>query len=285
MGNGTDPQNIVISWTVMPQIEHNAPGFKYRVSYRRDIPGEKWVNRDINNWKTNRLQVDNLPTYERYGIKVISMNDKGVSTEDPRIVFGYSGEDQPTQAPENLTVNKVISSTSAELFWNPVPEKSVRGELRGYRIQTWTKRDGEEGMREINVGNRTRVVIDKFVPYITNYVKVLAFNGRYNGPPSEIVNFNTPEGTPGTILSLDAYPIGSSALWLKWTRPAETNGNLTGYRIYYQIVDGTSVGPLLERQPHVFNPNAVDAKLARLAPNTMYRVHVRATTGVGEGEE
>ncbi|XP_043273621.1 neuroglian isoform X2 [Venturia canescens] len=285
MGNGTDPQNIVISWTVMPQIEHNAPKFLYRVTYRRDIPGEPWVQEEIHDWKVHRLQIDNQPTYQRYQIKVVAINEKGESSAVPQVVIGYSGEDQPTQAPNNFTLIKVVSSTSAELSWNPVPESSVRGELRGYRIQTWIERDGEEGMREVTVGNRTRAVIDKFVPYSKNYVRVLAFNGRYNGPPSEVLSFNTPEGKPGTILSLDAFPIGSSALWLKWTRPAETNGILTGYRVYYQIVNGTALGPLLERQPHVLNPEATSAKLASLAPNTNYRIHVKATTRIDEGDD
>lgn len=95
----------------------------------------------------------------------------------------------------------------------------------------------------------------------------------------------TPEGVPGTLLSLEAYPMGSSALFLVWSPPTEPNGILTGYRIYYQVVNGTKVGPLLERKPHVMEPQATSAKLAALAPETIYRVHIRATTKIGEGNE
>lgn len=108
---------------------------------------------------------------------------------------------------------------------------------------------------------------------------------RYSGPPSETLTFDTPEGVPGSVLSLEAFPMGSSALFLVWTRPAEPNGILTGYRIYYQVVNGTKLGTLLERKPHVINPDATTAKLAGLAPDTIYRVHIRATTRIGEGNE
>lgn len=64
--------------------------------------------------------------------------------------------------------------------WSPVPEDSVRGELVGYKIQTWTERDGEKGMREIDIrgGNKTEALVEKFVPYSKNYVRMLVYNGR-----------------------------------------------------------------------------------------------------------
>ncbi|XP_033310164.1 neuroglian isoform X1 [Bombus bifarius] len=287
MGKGTTPQNLVISWTVMPQIEHNAPKFMYRVYYRRDIPGEKWTIEDIHDWKKNSLVVDNQPTYQRYKIKVVAINERGECRVAPEEVTGYSGEDVPLQAPSNFTLNQVKSSTSAQFSWNPVPEESVRGELQGYKIQTWTEKDGEKGMREIDIrgGNRTHALVTKFVPFNKNYVRILAYNGRYAGPPSETLSFDTPEGVPGTVLNLEAFPMGSSALFLAWTKPAEPNGILTGYRIYYESVNGTRLGPLLERKPHIIDPEATSAKLAALAPDMKYRVHVRATTKVGEGND
>lgn len=98
-------------------------------------------------------------------------------------------------APLNFTVEDVISATSAMLSWNSVPPESVRGHFRGYKIQTWTDKDGPEGMREINVkGDIHRAMVTKFVPHSKNFARVLVFNGRYNGPPSDILSFDTPEG-------------------------------------------------------------------------------------------
>ena len=72
--------------------------------------------------------------------------------------------------------------------------------------------------------------------------------------------------------SLECFPMGSSALLLAWKSPQEVNGKLTGFRIYYQEVDGTQLGPVLERQPRIINPQSDKAKLAGLRPHSKYRV-------------
>ncbi len=58
---------------------------------------------------------------------------------------------------------------------------------------------------------------------------------------------------------------------------------MTGYRIYYQEVDGTRLGPLLEREPRIPTNRTSKAKLAGLKPHSKYRVTIKATTIAGEG--
>lgn len=133
-------------------------------------------------------------------------------------------------------------------------------------------------------GDATKALVTKFIPHSKNYAKVFVFNGQYNGPPSEILSFDTPEGIPGPVRNLEAYPMGSSAFYLVWKKPAQPNGILTGYNIYYQIVNGMQVEALLARVPHITDPNRLSAKLSGLKSDTKYRIHVRATTKAGEGE-
>lgn len=285
-GKGTDPTNMVISWTPMPEIEHNAPKFQYRVSWKRDIRGEAWSSHTIIDWKQAQHIVNNLQTFEKFIIKVVALNEKGESNVAPMEVVGYSGEDVPVEAPTNFTKVRILSSTGVSLRWDPVSPSSVKGHFEGYKIQTWTDKETEGKMREIIVtGHSTSVnAEDKFIPNSKNFARVLVFNSRYNGPPSETISFDTPEGVPGTVMSLDAVPLGSSALLLIWKPPEQTNGILTGYKIYYQTVKGTKVGPLLERQPSITDPKTLRVKLAGLEPATKYRIHIKATTAAGEGE-
>ena len=77
--------------------------------------------------------------------------------------------------------------------------------------------------------------------------------------------------------------MGSSALLLAWKKPEEVNGKLKGYRIYYQEVVGTKLGPLLERKPRINDPKTDKAKIAGLKPHSKYRITVKATTTPGEG--
>jgi hypothetical protein len=61
----------------MPQIEHNAPKFKYRIYWKLDKPGERWKIEDIADWRLKELVIPNQPTYQRYKIKVVAHNEKG----------------------------------------------------------------------------------------------------------------------------------------------------------------------------------------------------------------
>lgn len=77
----------------MPEIEHNAPRFHYRVYWKRDIDGEQWNSDIIADWQQNKLVVHGQPTYQRYRIKVIAINDRGEANVAPQEKFGFSGED------------------------------------------------------------------------------------------------------------------------------------------------------------------------------------------------
>lgn len=102
----------------------------------------------------------------------------------------------PLAAPTNFTLLKIHAATKALLSWNPVPPETVRGVFKGYKIEVWTDNDNEKSRREIHVkGDATKALVTKFVPNCKNYARVFVFNGQYNGPPSEILSFDTPEGS------------------------------------------------------------------------------------------
>ncbi|KAF9816679.1 hypothetical protein SFRURICE_018559 [Spodoptera frugiperda] len=284
VGEGSDPTNMVISWSKMPQIEHNGPGFYYLVTWRRNITGQPWVEEQVRDWQQTQYTVLNTPTFVPYKVKVTAVNYKGTSNVTPVEVIGWSGEDIPMQAPQNFTLVQVTTGTTALLNWNPVPPESVRGHFKGYKIQTWV--DGEEEkLKEILVkADASSALVSKFKPYKKNNARILVYNGRFNGPPSDTLSFHTPEGKPGTVKSFEVYPIGSSAMLLKWDKPVDENGVLTGYKIYYQKVTGTSLGPIQERKKEI-DPKFDRAKLAGLEPNTKYRIEIRAKTKAGEGDK
>lgn len=269
----------------MPEIEHNAPRFQYRVYWKRDIPGDDWTSEDVFDWKQTELLIRDQPTFQPYKIKVVAINEMGEANVTPVEVVGYSGEDSPLEAPGNFTLVQLHSSTSALLSWNEVSPQSLRGHFKGYKIQTWTDKGGESTMKEVFIkSDAHRALVKVFLPYSKNYATIMVYNGRFNGPKSNTLSFETPEGTPGTVQSFQAYQMGTSAFYLVWKKPEEANGILTGYRIFYQNVTGTAVGPLIERKPIITDPRQNRAKLANLQPNTKYRLTIKATTSQGAGE-
>ena len=49
----------------MRQIEHNAPGFNYKIYWKMDGPGEKWNIKEVFDWQTGNLEIFDQPTYQR----------------------------------------------------------------------------------------------------------------------------------------------------------------------------------------------------------------------------
>ncbi|VVC24599.1 Hypothetical protein CINCED_3A009632 [Cinara cedri] len=281
---GTEPSNLVIRWTPMPKIEHNAPGLRYRVYWKQAIPGQVWNSDEITDYTVKEFVINNQPTYQRYKVKVVASNEKGESNVAQREVIGYSGEDVPVEVPQNLTVLNVTGSRSAELSWEPVTPESVKGNFKGYKIQFWTEKDGENNMIEEQVSSDiTRTEITKFVPNSKHFVRILAHNNRFNGPASEPITLVTPEGVPGPVHGVDAQLWGSSAILLSWQPPEQTNGVLTGYEISYQSMTQEGVGEMTQR-PSIKDPKQTNAKLAALKPGTNYRINIKATTRAGTGE-
>ena len=196
-GEGTEPDNLVIRWTPMPEIEHNAPNFLYRVHYKLDVPGAEWITEVISDWQQSDLVIPNQPSFRQYRIKVEAMNQLGVANVSPKEIIGYSGENVPTMAPPGFTLINVQTPTTALLSWSPVPLESIRGHFKGYKIKTWT--DHKTGHREIQVqGEATKALVTNFEPYSKNHAQVYVYNGKYDGPPSETIVIETPEG--GTFI-------------------------------------------------------------------------------------
>lgn len=207
VGKGSEPNNMVISWNVMPEIEHNAPHFQYRVFWKRAISEDQWTIKDISDWKQSSIIINDLPTFQKYRIKVAAINELGESRLAAKEVIGYSCEGQPTMAPTNFTVLRVESDTSATLSWSRVPAASVNGHFKGYKIVTWT--DQDDLQREIIVTDNTyqvqstkfipnaeeivyEVQFNKFIPASKNFARILVFNGRYDGPASDVIDFLMP---------------------------------------------------------------------------------------------
>ena len=122
---------IIFFFQPMRQIEHNAPGFHYKIYWKMDAPGENWNIEEIFDWKSSRLQIPDQPTYQRYTIKIVAHNDLGEANVAAKEVIGYSGEDVPTDPPEKLVVNEIIGPRSALLSWEKVRPESVKGDFKG----------------------------------------------------------------------------------------------------------------------------------------------------------
>lgn len=269
----------------MPPLEHNAPDFRYRVSWRQDSVGEPWQTVEISDWRQQRHLVSEQPIYSSYLVRVEALNELGESVIAAEDVRGWSGEDVPTDAPSKFNVTEILDGHRAIFSWSPVDTRTIRGQFKGYKIETWSAEEGEQTSSDtVFPPGVTSGQVTNLRPYAMNRAQIRVFNGAYSGPASTVLAFRMPEGVPSAVASLDAVPLGSDSLYVTWSQPLEVNGQLTGYRLRHQRMSGIELGPEMESRTASAGPRtATRTILSGLDTNTKYRLTVLATTNAGPG--
>ncbi|XP_067346733.1 neuronal cell adhesion molecule a isoform X2 [Channa argus] len=283
-GVGTEPGNLVITWTPLTGFQSNGPGLEYKVQWRQMDVDEEWSSELVN---VSHFVVTGTPTFVPYEIKVQALNDYG-SGPEPEAVIGYSGEDLPLSAPDSVRV-MIHNSTLAEVHWEPVPLPSVRGKLHGYKVyyrQERSLQDTEEEMDQQQYvltfsGNRSEGRLPGLQPYSVYSVFIRVLNNKGEGPPSASKTFETPEGVPGPPLFLKVINPSLDSLTLTWGPPVINNGRLTGYTLKYQPVNNTNeLGPV---KVMTFQANETTWTLDNLNSSMLYKFYLSANTIKGSG--
>lgn len=83
--------NLIIHWTPMPQVEHNAPQFHYRVYWKIDEDRADWNVQEIYDWEKYELTIHDQPPNKPFLFKVQAANIRGWSNVLARTFKGFSG--------------------------------------------------------------------------------------------------------------------------------------------------------------------------------------------------
>uniref|UniRef100_H3CPH1 Neural cell adhesion molecule L1-like protein n=1 Tax=Tetraodon nigroviridis TaxID=99883 RepID=H3CPH1_TETNG len=276
------PHEMDINWEPLLPIEQNGPGLEYKVSYRRQDVEEDWQEHIV---KRHSFVVKNTPTFVPYEIKIQARNHQGWGPE-PRIATGYSGEDFPSAAPDDVAV-EVINSSVVKVSWMRVHKDKLHGHLGGYRISWWRLRSlvdskKNHGKKETLTfpGDRNHALVPGLTPFSEYSLIVMTFNGRGNGPGSHPVSFKTPEGVPEKNPVFRVTDVQRHTVSVAWAPPLEPNGVLTGYLLEYQPVQECSE---LAANCPTFDPEIRKHSLFDLEPVSKYLFYLRSCTTVGCG--
>ncbi|XP_056137618.1 neuronal cell adhesion molecule-like [Lampris incognitus] len=283
-GFGTEHNNLVISWKPLTSVQANGPGLQYKVMWRQKEVDKEWMSMIVAN--VSKFVVSGTPTFVLYELKVQALNAYGPGPE-PAIAHGHSGEDLPLAAPENIQV-VVLNSTLAEVYWEPVPPKSVRGHLKGYKVYYWRehslhKHNPHHVEKQILTfsGNHSHGMLPGLHPYSLYTLNIRVYNGKGEGPPSPSQMFETPEGVPGIPSFMRVTNPKLDSLTVEWGPPHEHNGRLTGYTLRYQSVNSSNeLGPV---EVMALPANETSVTLFNLKYSTRYKFYLSAKTGKGAG--
>ncbi|XP_055047395.2 neuronal cell adhesion molecule a isoform X14 [Misgurnus anguillicaudatus] len=281
---GTSKDSMTVTWKELTGLESNGPGLQYKVSWRKKDVEQRWTSLTLAN--VSQYVVTGTPTFEPYEVTVQAINDYGPGPR-PEVVLGYSGEDSPTVAPENVRVS-VHNGTLAEVRWDAVPLSTVRGRLKGYKVsysklRSLHRQDKEPEKPQVIIfsGNETVGRLSDLHPYSEYTLNIKVFNGYGDGPTSSDQQFETPEGVPGPPTELKIRNVDLDSLIVEWAPPLKDNGHLTGYLLRYQPINATDeLGPLKELP---LPANETSATLDNLKYSTRYKIYLNAMTVKGSG--
>ncbi|XP_013764693.1 neural cell adhesion molecule L1-like protein isoform X3 [Pundamilia nyererei] len=280
------PHEMDIKWEPLLPIEHNGPGLEYKVSYRRQDVEEDWKENTV---KRHSFVVKNTPTFVPYEIKIQAKNRQGFGPE-PKLVTGYSGEDFPSAAPDDVAV-EVMNSSVVKVSWTRVHKDKLHGHLGGYRISWWRLRslvDSKKSPGDKHTlavpGDKNHATVPILTPFSEYSLIVMTFNGRGNGPGSHPVNFKTPEGVPEKNHDFRVTDVQRHTVSLAWEPPLEPNGILIGYLLKYHLINDTEeVGPL--QTVDISKPETTTWILRDLEPLSKYKFYLCSCTTVGCGPD
>ncbi|XP_053339344.1 cell adhesion molecule L1-like a [Clarias gariepinus] len=281
---GHSPHQMDITWEPLMPIEHNGPGLEYKLSYRQMGVEKSWTETMVTR---HSFVVKGTPTFVPYEVKVQAHNNHGWAVE-PKIEIGYSGEDLPTAAPEDVYV-EVLNSTLVQVTWSPVQQSQLRGHLQGYNVHWWRTQSlltsievpAEKQFLTLT-GNQSHTIVSGLKPFSQYRLNVHVFNRKGSGPSSSPITFTTPQGVPESPPVLRATNPQDNSITLVWAPPLEANGVLTGYKLQYHITNDTLDAGELYRV-NISGPDNTQLVLNDLETDGYYKFYLSACTLVGCG--
>uniref|UniRef100_A0AAX7VIU4 Neural cell adhesion molecule L1 n=1 Tax=Astatotilapia calliptera TaxID=8154 RepID=A0AAX7VIU4_ASTCA len=285
------PHEMDIKWEPLLPIEHNGPGLEYKVSYRRQDVEEDWKENTV---KRHSFVVKNTPTFVPYEIKIQAKNRQGFGPE-PKLVTGYSGEDFPSAAPDDVAV-EVMNSSVVKVSWTRVHKDKLHGHLGGYRISWWRLRslvDSKKSPGDKHTlavpGDKNHATVPILTPFSEYSLIVMTFNGRGNGPGSHpCIDSQLLKGKSNNIPEKNhdfrVTDVQRHTVSLAWEPPLEPNGILIGYLLKYHLINDTEeVGPL--QTVDISRPETTTWILRDLEPLSKYKFYLCSCTTVGCGPD
>ena len=241
----------------------NSPITSYTIQYWRknsNEAGQSGQNHrrqefTVSGTQTSAL-ITNLSPSLTYEASVIAENQVGKSEPSENVAIN-TGEDEPTAAPSDVTVEARGPST-IRVTWKVPPSETWNGKLLGFyigfrprgpvnTIEVGQINGGNAGSTSGAFSYRTIDYIKSqqvFETFLTNLMRgheyevvVKAFNTVGSGPESHLMAVRTFDGDLPASPSLFAHQTTHSSISLRWTYPskAQSSSNpVKRYVLYYQ---------------------------------------------------
>ncbi|CRK99959.1 CLUMA_CG013255, isoform B [Clunio marinus] len=187
--------------------------------------------------------------------------------------------------PTNVRVS-AVNSTTIYVSWKPPAEKDRNGIIRGYHIHIHEVKD--EGKSFLNEPMKYEILdgvmdynISGLQPDTRYSVQVAALTRKGDGDRSNALTVKTPGGVPirpvVNLKILERDPLVS--IELEWERPAQTYGELRGYRVRWGVKDHHKL------HEEILGSHINVKRIKDLERGIEYEFRIAGTNHIGIGQE
>ncbi|XP_044056647.1 protein tyrosine phosphatase receptor type Fa isoform X5 [Siniperca chuatsi] len=229
--------------------------------------------------------VDSLKPDTLYMFSLAARSDMGLGVFTQPIET-RTAQSTPSAPPQEVHLLS-LSSTSIKVSWVAPPTDSHHGEIVGYSLayQALTGDDVERHQVSGIGADVTSYVLEDLEKWTEYLAWVRAHTDVGPGPESPTARIRTKEDVPGAPpRKVEADALNSTALRVTWKSPlsVKQHGQIRGYQLVYsRLENGEPHG-----QPVIMDvslPEAQEAIITGLLPETTYSVTVAAYTTKGDG--
>ncbi|XP_070817131.1 protein tyrosine phosphatase receptor type Fa isoform X4 [Chaetodon trifascialis] len=229
--------------------------------------------------------VDGLKPDTIYMFCLAARSDMGLGVFTQPIK-ARTAQSTPSAPPQEVRLLS-LSSTSIKVSWVAPPTDSRHGEIVCYSLayQAVTGEDMERHQVSGIAADVTSYVLEGLEKWTEYLVWVRAHTNVGPSPESLTANIRTKEDVPGAPpRKVEASAVNSTALRVTWKPPlsVKQHGQIRGYQLVYSRLEkGEPHG-----QPAIMDvsfPEAQEAIITGLLPETTYSVTVAAYTTKGDG--
>uniref|UniRef100_T1IV66 Down syndrome cell adhesion molecule n=1 Tax=Strigamia maritima TaxID=126957 RepID=T1IV66_STRMM len=277
-------QIVKLNWTM--GYNGNSEVTRYIIQYKKDV--DRWDGKTVISHTTSgsetSITIPGLKPATTYNFRVMAENIIGNSSFSG-IENAKTDETVPNGVPENIDVESIDANT-LRVTWKPPKKHLWNGAIRGYNVGykihnstdqfTLTNLEVPDDYTEELIYQLTDLHM-----YTQYDVIVQAYNGKGNGPRSDVVLAMTSEDLPSNApAELRCSALSSKSIYVLWDPPAQDsiNGILRGYKVVYKPTEEWYDAMI---QSKIIDTNKLTIK--NLNVNTNYSIQVLAFTKVGDG--
>ncbi|XP_071105902.1 protein sidekick-2-like isoform X1 [Haliotis cracherodii] len=274
-GSQVTAREVTISWS--PGNDNYGPLRNYTIQYQ-SCGGDWTTVPDAVHPDTTSHIVSRLRPNTCYKFRVAATNDVGTSDYSNASAGVHTLSAKPEGAPRNLKV-AAVTTTSINATWEQPERNTWNGQIVGYNIQ-YRQLQLPDYQEESVPFEQNSILLQNLIVSMHYEVRILAFNGIGQGPPSTPATIYVGEAAPTAPPSNEQVAAQSpSVLVVSWNPPPPNtqNGGLSGYKVLYWL-NGTL--PSDAEQIIVVESRA---ELTSLETFSTYYMTVQAYNLAGEG--